>query len=274
MRLNPKPAAASAAIAFFLLLMLDLTWPGHGAWLLALGIPLALVAAALWWRERVSAHQQAAIAGQTSPFANVGAYGLSAANLNRSSNSSHGVHLSLLLAPVAALAILLFVGGAVGSAEPSDSDVETTLRQDVTAIDRSRDGEPEAPLVSPQRPLHSNEPSTVVTTSTVNPPANSQQPAATDSAQTNTIVKPIVVSAPEPASSALNDAQQEAIALPQSANTFEYVVAEGDTLYDIAERYGSTVDELMEINQLDAFSFIHPGDVLLIPHEQGGGEDS
>ena len=51
----------------------------------------------------------------------------------------------------------------------------------------------------------------------------------------------------------------------------EYTVEEGDTLYDIAERYDSTVEAIMDLNELDASSFIHPGDVLLIPQV---GDDS
>lgn len=272
MRLNPKPAAATAAIAFFLLLLLDLTWPGHGVWLLVIGIPLALGSGVLWWRDRLSAERHSDMGGQDVPFSNVGAYGL--VGVERSRQSSNGVHVSLVFAPLAALAVLLFVGGAIGSSEPTATETATNLEQDVTAIDRSRDGEPDTPQVAPQRPLQTTETATPTTVSSVSPPANTQQTGTSGSAQANTIVKPIVVAAPTPASSAVEEAEDESVALPQSTNTFEYTVAEGDTLYDIAERYGSTVDALMEINQLDSFSFIHPGDVLLIPHQDEDGEES
>lgn len=272
MRLNPKPAAATAAIAFFLLLLLDLTWPGHGVWLLVIGIPLALGSGLLWWRDRLSAERHSDMVGQDVPFSNAGAYGLVGVGGERSRQSSNGVHASLVIAPVAALAMLLFVGGAIGSSEPTATETATNLEQDVTAIDRSRDGEPDTPQVAPQRPLQTTETATSNTVSSVSPPANTQQTGTTGSAQANTIVKPIVVAAPTPASSAVEEAEDESVALPQSTNTFEYTVAEGDTLYDIAERYGSTVDALMEINQLDSFSFIHPGDVLLIPREEDGEE--
>jgi len=61
---------------------------------------------------------------------------------------------------------------------------------------------------------------------------------------------------------------------PQSVDTFEYVVEPGDTLYEIAERYDLTVDEIMNLNGLDSNSFIHPGDVLLIPLPEEEGEAS
>ncbi len=270
MRLSPKLAAATAAMAFFLLLLLDLTWPGHGVWLLAIGIPLALAAGALWWRDRVSAERRSDRYGQESPFSNVGAYGL--VGVERSRQSTSGVHVALVIAPVAALAIMLFAGGMIGSAEPAATETATNLEQDVTAIDRSRDGEPNTPQVAPQRPVQTADSSTTTTVSTVNPPANTQDTGTTGSAQANAVVKPIVVAAPTPASSAAQEADGESVALPQSTNTFEYIVAEGDTLYDIAERYGSTVEALMEINRLDSFSFIHPGDVLLIPREEDSEE--
>ena len=97
--------------------------------------------------------------------------------------------------------------------------------------------------------------------------------ASTESQQSAAPVKPIVVAAPQAASPA-DDASEEVDLTPQAANTFEYIVEEGDTLYDIAERYDSTVDALMNLNQLDSFSFIHPGDVLLIPLSDSEAEES
>ena len=79
------------------------------------------------------------------------------------------------------------------------------------------------------------------------------------------------MAAPKAASPAEDDAAADVLA-PESANTFEYTVEEGDTLYDIAERYNSTVDAIMNLNKLDAYSFIHPGDVLLIPMDSGESE--
>jgi LysM repeat protein len=46
---------------------------------------------------------------------------------------------------------------------------------------------------------------------------------------------------------------------------FEYVVQAGDTIISIANRFGSTVEEIVVINSLTANDFILPGDVLMIP---------
>lgn len=46
---------------------------------------------------------------------------------------------------------------------------------------------------------------------------------------------------------------------------FEYVVQPGDTIISIANRFGSTVEEIVVVNSLTANDFILPGDVLMIP---------
>ncbi len=55
---------------------------------------------------------------------------------------------------------------------------------------------------------------------------------------------------------------------PQSGGgtpgTVQYVVVAGDTLYSIAARFGTTVNEIMAVNGLTNH-IIHPGQVLLIP---------
>lgn len=43
-----------------------------------------------------------------------------------------------------------------------------------------------------------------------------------------------------------------------------YTVAPGDTLYSIARRYGTTVEELMRLNGLESF-LLQPGQVLKLP---------
>ena len=270
MRLTTKPAAASVAAASLILLLLDLTWPGHGVWLLVVGVLLALTSAALWYQDRLAAQARDAAGGRLPPAVSVGVYGLSGAAFERARPASDGVALSLACAVVAVVSILLFIGGALGSAEPAAPETATTLQPDVTAIDRSRDGEPAIQPTAPLQPPQSSAP-------TVAPPANTQaagQPtgsagtSATETGQPRAAVRPIVVAAPRPASAVEEDAEQEDVALPRSAATFEYVVEDGDTLYEIAERYGSTVETLLELNQLDSFSFIHPGDRLFIPHER------
>ncbi len=46
---------------------------------------------------------------------------------------------------------------------------------------------------------------------------------------------------------------------------FEYTVQAGDTIISIANRFGSTVEEIVVVNSLTANDFILPGDVLMIP---------
>lgn len=283
MRIPLKPGAATAAAAFLLLLLFHLTWPGPGIWLLIVGILIGLAAAYVWWRNRYPSDQNGRLAGDSRPFADVGAYGLSGAAWSTSRRSSgrssgqgsSGVPLYGLLAPISALAILLFVGGAIGSADATGEEPLTVLEEDVSAIDRSGDSELSTPQVAPvssrqvQISQASSEPATPSTerTSTGADDESVTQQAAAP-------VKPIVVAAPKAASPAGDDAAEDLV--PESANTFEYTVEEGDTLYDIAERYNSTVDAIMNLNKLDAYSFIHPGDVLLIPVESGSsdGEES
>ncbi len=273
MRVNLKPAAAAAAATFLLLLLFNLTWPGHGVWLLIVGILIGLSAAYLWWRDRFLANQGSSTNVAGSPFADVGAYGLAATAVRTSRQTSSGVPLAGVLAPVAALALLLFIGGTIGSAEPQVQETSSTLEQNVSVIDRSRDGEPVTPQVDPPSAVGVRETETATTSSTVTLPQTSatSQQASTANQQSSAPVKPIVVAAPTAASP--SEDETEAVDLvPESANTFEYIVAEGDTLYDIAERYNSTVETLMNLNRLDTTSFIHPGDVLLVPLESEESE--
>lgn len=47
-------------------------------------------------------------------------------------------------------------------------------------------------------------------------------------------------------------------------NTISYIVKSGDSLYTIAKKYNTTVEELMKINHLSS-SMIYPNQVLFIP---------
>jgi murein DD-endopeptidase MepM/ murein hydrolase activator NlpD len=48
-----------------------------------------------------------------------------------------------------------------------------------------------------------------------------------------------------------------------------YIVESGDTLYSIAQRFGATVDTLVEMNNIVNPSLLAPGDELLIPGFEG-----
>jgi LysM repeat protein len=62
--------------------------------------------------------------------------------------------------------------------------------------------------------------------------------------------------------------QPDAAGASQSvASRFEYSVQQGDTIISIASRFGSTVQEIQQANNL-AGDFILPGDVLTIPVPQ------
>jgi LysM repeat protein len=56
---------------------------------------------------------------------------------------------------------------------------------------------------------------------------------------------------------------------PDSAGHLRYTVQPGDTLYDIAERFGARPESLETINDL-ADAFISPGDILRVPRSGTG----
>ena len=274
MRLDIKPAAASAGAAFLLLLILHLTWPGHGLWLLVLGVLLALTSAGLWYHARNANQSVQSSRRQRAPFADVGAYGLSGARVQALSQRQTGVPFAAILAPVAALSILLFIGGAIGSSESPTPEAVSTVQHDVAAIDRSGDTEMQTPQVRPPTAHQTQQTSTTATvTAVTNTSSTTPDAAANTASQASAPSKPIVVQAPQPASAADEEAEAEQLD-PRALTAIEYTVEEGDTLYDIAARYDSTVEAIMDLNKLDAFSFIHPGDVLLIPQVDDEGEES
>ena len=273
MRVNLKSGAASAAAVFMLLLILSLTWPGHGVWSLVVGILIGLAAAYLWWRDSFADDRSGQSPAQSSAFSNVGAYGLSGAALESSRQPTSGVPLFGILASISALAILFFVAGSIGSADDAAQETPTALDGNVAAIDRSRDGEPVAPQVAPPASSQIQQSQTTAVAAVSSQQTSTTTPEASTQTQQTAPVKPIVVAAPQTASAAEDEADNADL-VPESANTFEYTVEEGDTLYEIAERYDSTVDAIMTLNQLDATSFIHPGDTLLIPILEDDGEES
>lgn len=59
------------------------------------------------------------------------------------------------------------------------------------------------------------------------------------------------------------------IVIPNSQNsTYQtYTVEKGDNLYQIASRYGTTVQNLLLINGLEDSGYIYPGQQILIPNE-------
>ncbi|MEZ4732500.1 MAG: LysM peptidoglycan-binding domain-containing protein [Caldilineaceae bacterium] len=52
------------------------------------------------------------------------------------------------------------------------------------------------------------------------------------------------------------------------ASRFQYAVQAGDTIISIAVNFGSTVEDILAVNNLSANDIIRPGDVLVIPLRQ------
>jgi uncharacterized protein YcbK (DUF882 family) len=59
---------------------------------------------------------------------------------------------------------------------------------------------------------------------------------------------------------------------PASAGEIAHVVAKGQTLGQIAKRYGTTVAVLREANDLKPGQRLHPGALLVVPDEKVGGK--
>jgi LysM repeat protein len=59
-------------------------------------------------------------------------------------------------------------------------------------------------------------------------------------------------------------AQQQG-SVPSVDSQFEYTVQQGDTVISIAVRFGSTIEEILLVNNLTENDLIRPGDVLLVP---------
>ncbi len=62
------------------------------------------------------------------------------------------------------------------------------------------------------------------------------------------------------------------IALTVALFSLEYTVQRGDTVSEIARDHGVSVSDVVEFNELANPDLIHPGDVLLIPGEDGSPE--
>ncbi len=55
------------------------------------------------------------------------------------------------------------------------------------------------------------------------------------------------------------------LASPSPGDPVTYIVAEGNTIYGIADLFGVSPDDLLAINGLNAGDLLHVGDILIIP---------
>ncbi len=68
-----------------------------------------------------------------------------------------------------------------------------------------------------------------------------------------------------------NVSKGQLIIIPnQNQNYITYEVVAGDNLYQIAKKYGTTVDIIERLNGLEQNSYIYPKQELLIPKENNG----
>ena len=61
-----------------------------------------------------------------------------------------------------------------------------------------------------------------------------------------------------------------AFTLPRSPDAFYHPVADGESLSDIARRYGTSVEALREANGLDDDSRVVPGQLVHVPGVESG----
>ncbi len=284
MRLEPKPAAALSAASFTLLLIFGAAWPGPGLWLLAAGLIFFAAAACAWWLDAAPAQRGTAAQRSTqrmahSPFAATmhrpgiavgGMSGGGAAGALLPSRAADGrwqmperVHLSLVMAAIGLLALILFIGGALGGGG-DEAVTAVELETNPTVIDRSREGDPSAlpaPAASGGAVPAAQDAATSATPAAATAPNAAATPSAAPAAQP----RPIVVADPKPATPVEVQAREQAAAVAAPARTVEHIVADGDTLYEIALHYDTTVAAIETLNEITSLTVIHPGDVLIIP---------
>ena len=262
MRIEPKTAGAIAAGAFFFLLVFGIGWPGPGTWLLVFALLFIAVGAAAWWLDGAIV-QQAQMGGAVaagaggSPFRSAGR----AAPRGRRGDSMlltlglpgpdgagrwvlpNNVHVTLVAAAVGLLAMVIFVGGALGGggstpAPLADSSAGTPAIDFNQPITPAESSPIVTEAVTPSAGLDSAEPSPIVI----------DTPSAT---------RPEI---PRPASPI------EAVGTAtEPANTVVHTVVSGDTIYDLAISYGSSIEAIMNANGISEFDTIRVDDQLLVP---------
>ena len=297
MRIEPKTAAVYAAGAFFFLLIFGVGWPGPGTWLLVFSLLLIAAAAAAWWLDGAIVPQQRAGAvlagaGASTPFGGrrrapsrgAGRPGDSILlSLGFPGPDGHGrwvlpdrVHLTALAGAVGLLAMIIFIAGALGGGG-GDSSAATTGTQTAPALDfASSNGQSLLPAtdgaaIAPLPPGTVGDGAANPQTGTLNADGTALVPQAGAAGQATAQTSPIVVetpSAPIPAPARALDAPDT---LPTSDQAVVHEVVSGDTIYDLAITYGSSIEAILAANGLGENSTINIADRLLIPAVETSG---
>lgn len=88
-----------------------------------------------------------------------------------------------------------------------------------------------------------------------------------DAGTPTTTPQPVVTTTAPPATEAATTPTPTATTPAGDGGETVYEVQQGDTLWAIAEEFGTTVEAIAEANGIDDPSTIFPGDELVIPQE-------
>jgi len=89
--------------------------------------------------------------------------------------------------------------------------------------------------------------------------------AQTPAAPADTNVAPAAPAAPVATTPAPAPAAPADTTVPASERPATYTIAQGDSLWSIAHKYGTTVVALRKLNNLKKGALLHPGQVLQMP---------
>ncbi len=276
MRIDPKTAAAYAVGASSFLLIFGVGWPGPGTWLLVFSLLLIAAGAAAWWLDGAMVAPSGGagvLAGRAagSPFGAPSRPGRGAGRRGDSLLLSLGlpgpdgngrwvlpdrVHLTALAGAIGALALIIFIAGALSGGGDGSAATETP-QQSSPAIDFAEISATPQPALNgaplpPGAALPAADPSP-----TQSLPAADPFPIVVDTPTT-----------PEPAPARPLDAPST---LPTLEESVVHEVVPGDTVYDLAITYESSIDAILDANGLNEFATINVGDRLIIPAVENSG---
>lgn len=259
MRIEPKTAGAFATGAFFFLLIFGLGWPGPGTWLLVFALLFIAAAVAAWWLDgaMVTGGGGVVMAGGGGPFRASSRRGAGRPgdslllSLGLPGPDGQGrwvlpdrVHVTAVAGMIGILAMIIFVGGAISGGGATTEPATVPVVQSNAALDFAR---PVTDLVPATTDAASG---AVASTESVTPLADPQ---------------PIIVETPSTTRPAPARPLEVTSTLADPAQMFTYEVVSGDTLYDLALTYNTSIDAIMTANGIGEFDTIRVGERLLIP---------